>query len=1370
MTRYFSLACVVFCLSNVVVTAQDDEFKYGLIGQYHSGTDVVERIDPDLAFNWGKAAPHVLTSGGKWNANWSGQILIRSLTPYRFHLQATGEVVVEIDGKIVLQVHSEKSQWTSGESVSLSPGFRDISVTYAPATTGGELKLFWSSEEFAVEPVPSHLLFHQQDDSQIQLVEQGRQLFDAHRCANCHHSPGKLDQLDPAPALWGVTTGTNNDWIIEKLMGKNPEAPTDKMPHFGFTREQATDILAYLHRLEAPFDLTTVPEPKPKKGDLDGKELFNSLGCLACHQVGDLGSSGPFSGSPLTHIGNKRSADWIATWLAVPDRLNPQHRMPIFKLSRTERGLLAHYLAAQGKRSETRFGRTGRSYSSESSDRGQALVKEFQCANCHKIPAIEAAAAPAKSLVSTPDNWEQSCLGSSPAQPTKQPRYPNVDRQAIGAYLQSLEGKTLSPASDFELGHRVLERKQCLACHSRGGTKGLKAIASEIASATPALQGQSQVVIPPSLNAVGDKLQDSVLDAALSGKQDRVRANWLMVRMPEFHHSKQELDLLKHYLVEHDRIPASGATQHPPLKLSQNELLLTGRKLVGAGGWSCIACHQIGDYVPENTAIGTRGSDLMSIGKRLRPEFYYRWTRAPIRVVPGMEMPSFIKPVAGVLEENVHDQLGAIWAAVNDDRFEAPTNPSQVEQLWQVTAGEDPRIVRDVFTVDKTNGGGTVARAFAVGFSNQHGILIDLDRMSLRDWRFGDFARQRTVGKSWYWDLAGASVVKGFENASDFVFVNENDNSVTELAGIDADRIAHLKHYSTNNHGVDLHYELKLNLNGQITLPVVERLEEVTVGSRSGWRRKISVSEIPKGLTLAVRPPKKTVLFFSASMEKHADSPSQKNAFENGELIAFESNSNGTATLVLDYMASCSSPQVALPERKVVLPAMEKVTTWPGYEGRRLPISASLMPTALARDDQGQLLITSLKGDVVRVTDTDGDELEDRLELLAEGLSAPFGVIADGNDILVTHKPELLRLSDTNGDGRYTRREIVADGWGHSDNYHDWVTGPVFDRNGNLFVATGSDYAQPKRDRSLIRWRGKVVRATTDGRVEAFAHELRYPIGIATDAQGRIFVSDQQGVQNTFNEINHIVEGGAYGVPGQMDGAGSQEPRLPTIQIPHPWTRSVNGIFFLPDNSPGPFAGHGIGCEYNQKFLIRFSMHEVDGQLQGACYPLTQLTWEKDEHTFLGPICGLATPDGEIYIGSIYDSGWLGGPNVGEIVRLRPTGEYGNGIREIRAVPGGLVVEFIAAIDPAAGIKKENYAIAGYTRIWKGAYATEDSGRYAPEVEKITIAEDQRTVTLAMPHLKSGFVYELNVGAIGTSAAALFPSFGAYTMNRLPGE
>ncbi|MDA1017704.1 MAG: hypothetical protein O3A00_25010, partial [Planctomycetota bacterium] len=152
--------------------------------------------------------------------------------------------------------------------------------------------------------------------------------------------------------------------------------------------------------------------------------------------------------------------------------------------------------------------------------------------------------------------------------------------------------------------------------------------------------------------------------------------------------------------------------------------------------------------------------------------------------------------------------------------------------------------------------------------------------------------------------------------------------------------------------------------------------------------------------------------------------------------------------------------------------------------------------------------------------------------------------------------------------------------------------------------------------------------------------------------------------------------------------------------------------------------------------------------------------------------------NGDVYIGSMHDSGWLGGPNHGGIVRLRrgkeplgkePLGKepLGNGIRELRAVSDGFEVEFLHAVDAALAAEPANYSISGYTRVWKGGYGTPDSGRYNTKVRSARLLQDGKTVRLLVDDLRPKHVYDVSCGKVGGNES-LWPSTGHYSMNRIP--
>ncbi len=1372
------------------VCAQFDEaadLLPGLLGVYSVDDAVVERLDPMVSFDWGGAMPDERLPTGQFEVSWTSQLLMREEALVTFHAFVDGSVSMDIDGQTVLKAETSTPAWVSGEPVELTFGFLELDVRFARTTDHARVHLFWSSDRFPLEPLPQHQLFRDEPRPDLAAVHTGRMLFDAYRCNRCHQRAAEQISL-PAPGLLHVTDGLNRDWLVRKLGGHSATQGHARMPDFGFAPDDVEAIAAWLEHFSQPADLIEVPNFKAAAETPEGDLLLKSVGCLACHVVDGDGVSGPFGGGELTHVGGKRSLQWLYTWLSRPERINAQHQMPLIRLTPRERASLAETLSQLGREPGIRFHEASLSdkRDTELVRRGRALAQASRCAACHNIPAMEADLTGVPSLEQPVTDWESSCLGDRADVQRHRPVYRQADREALKAYIESRFDRQLSLPSEFERGQSVVVRRNCLACHERNHAKGIVATAGRVSTSDARLRGQSQSLIPPALTAVGDKLHDEPLREAVRGAQRAVRLPWLKVRMPQFRHAPDDEQALLSYLIGQDRIPTKVRVDRSMFPREEGEssrllaqavpdeeTLILGHALAGAGGFNCVACHKFGTYEPRNVALGTRGSDLLGVGGRMRAEYFHRWTRAPLRVMPGIEMPNFNKAVPGILGEDVDRQLQALWGAIHDPRFKAPTNPTQVEQFLVVGTDNPPRIVRDVFTASEENGGGYIARPMAIGFGNGHSVLFDLDRFCVRGWTLGDFARQRTEGKSWYWDLAGVDLMTGFGGRPDVVLQHLATGEVLEPIAEQA-RHAQLLGYTTEGQTVTSRHRMRFEAQGEKSLVIRQEwkaVEEQALHDDSagmtGILRRLSVDAVPEGYRLMWRRGQETV-----HAAQGAIGPRMPDGVNAAEADGTEIRPGAREGLVIQYRCRQARPDSAVLSRPDLPPGESLVTTLPGFSGERLKLPASIMPTSLGWTAEGALVFTSLKGHVYLVGEGAADGQPESLIAFEEGLPAPFGVLADGEDLLVVTKAELLRLRDSNADGRCDTRTVVTDGWGYSDNYHDWTTGPVRDAAGNLYLALGSDYQQEGRPAETTRWRGKVIRVTTDGRVEPFAHELRFPQGIAFDGRGRLFVTDQQGVANTFNELNHIREGERYGVQSLYDPQQDRPESRPAIQIPHPWTRSVNGVFFLPEQLSGPlapFAGHGIGCEYNGKFLIRFSLQEVGGELQGATYEFSRPAWSSEEETFLGPICGAVSEAGELYIGSIFDSGWLGGPNVGEIVRLRPDGhELPNGIRELRATADGLELEFLRPVTREAAVDPEAYLVAGYTRVWEGAYATPDSGRYTPEIRQVELSADARTVRLRLDDVRPRYVYEVRVDMRDGDGIELFPHTGHYTMNQIP--
>lgn len=1378
-------------ISNSLAQDNDDEdFSPGLSATYTASGNTIHRVDDDVAFVWEDDSPDPRLPQGLFQVDWEGSLLVREPGEYRFSAFLQGRVTVRVGDRVLLSGERGTAGWLTGEPQSLEFGELPLQVQFAKTEATAEIKLYWSAGHFQREPIPGHLLFRQNSHPTSQLIESGRVLYDVHRCNRCHRREGQPLSL-PAPSLEQVAGGLSREWLITKLSQPEDSGLHAKMPHFGFNRDEAVAISAFLLQGK-PAELEKIPQFQPPKEKSNppakeplshlrrGEVLFRSVGCLACHAHGEHGSTAPYAGGDLTNIRRKRSREWVYTWLAAPEKLNRDHRMPIIKLTSQERAELAMYLTGEIQPSDANE-KPASASSEDLIETGRKLIAAARCANCHRIPGIEQDLQNIPSLTKSSLNWDRSCVSPKPDRAKHRPAYPHINRDAVTAFVVAHSGSR-AEESQFARGRRLLQQKNCLSCHERDRSKGIVATAGAMAQLDRKLVGQSEGLIPPALMAVGDKLTDAGLAIAIGGNQKQVRLPWLSVRMPRFSHTKPQQQALLKYLVGHDRIPDYDAPDDRASgKTDRTQALLAGHELVGGKGFSCVACHAFGKFQPLNVALGTRGSDLLMLAQRMRRSYFLRWTRFPLRIVPGMEMPSFDKPVPGILQGDHERQLAAIWDALNDPNFTVPTNPAVVEQYLVVRPDSPARVVHDVFTNHKSARGYT-PRALAVGFANRHNVLFDLDTFSLRQWWLGDFARQRTQGKSWFWDAAGITVfVAGPPNQTDVV-LRKSANETLVFPQREHGTHGRLLRYQSTGEGLRFAYELNYDLDGRAQSVTVEEyvapLTESEPTERTGWMRRIQLRTIPEGYEAAFLHHSPKTSFGAPTVE--TDLAWESNAAQGAEpersvRMVLLPQTAGTAEGTFRYFSTLQ-PEQLLPNPPISqkLP-LEKVTSVPGFDGVRLPLPRSIMPSAMTWTAEGKLAFTSLKGQVYIAEDSDGDGIEDRLQLFEEGLASPFGIIADGKDLIVSHKPEVLRLRDTDGDGRADLREVVASGWGFNENYHDWTCGIVRDSSGNLYVGLGSDYGQKQRNSEQTRWRGKLLRIGPDGQVEPVGHDLRYPTGLAIDQFDRVFMSDQQGVQNIFNEINYLVPGRGYGVTSPHRSSPDSPPMWAAVQLPHPWTRSVNGIFFLNPKlvkDPGvlePFIGHGLGCEYHTMPLIRFTTQQVGNTLQGATYRFGLPHGEVSEGDSVGALSGGVSPEGDIYIGGIQDSGWVGGHNIGDIIRLRPNGKLPLGIKVLRAGYRSFQLSFTAPIDPVAAADPENYSISAYTRVWKGGYATPDSGRHQVEVTGVKVAADHRSVVLSIDQFKQPYVYEVTCRRIGPDRETpLWPTTGYYTMVEIP--
>jgi mono/diheme cytochrome c family protein len=1378
------------------VAPEDDEpFLRGLTANYRDASGATAaRVDYQLSFHWGDATPDPRLGTGDFLASWQGQLQTVAKGDYRFFVFGTGEVELKVAGKTAVARQALRNDWRESSATSLTADLQPFDLSFRRTTPDARLIVCWSGPDFGLEPIPPHSLYHPREHTIKDDFELGAALARTLRCGRCH---GEERQSSPAPALDQLAGNVSRRWLVDWLAaGEHARREDDarsprRMPSMGLTNAQAEAIADWLlatresakaRETEPAIKASPAGRGRPAVNARAGEQLFLTLGCLACHTWRDLGASGWPGGGDLTLIGDKRPAGFFTVWLAEPARLNPDHRMPVFTLSDAERTSLALFLAEQ----KTAGAKSEDHPTAEPRPDGRKLVEEFRCADCHRLPETTKHAPVAE--LNARSDWQQSCAG----RPDTNKHRPGFGLNEKDAGVVRLYYTSRRPNSERQTappdGRSLLAEHNCLACHVRDGTAEtiplrpplLAEKLTQVARKFPDLAPLVPAMTPPSLNSVGDKLSDKALADAIARKGDAHRS-YLNVRMPRFALGQEELAAIVKELVGTDRVPerASPAGVNPAARQSKYDV--AGGRLVSSDGFGCTSCHQVGRVVPSQAPVNARGPDLSMPEQRLRRAWFDRFVRNPARIVPRMEMPSVQIPVSGVLEERLDDQIAAVWHVLNRPGFEPPLpNPVRTLRHSGARADAEPLVVTDVLH----DGASVLVKPFLIGLGNRHNVLFDLETARLALWSVGDLARQRTKGKSWYWEQAGTPVVDAGVAASDISLVAAGQEVAAQPLGqfvTEADR------WQTEPGRVALDYRLRFTLPGDgPPKSVTAHIRRKFGVAGNGFSEEASVGAVPRGARLKLyligpKAAERARLSADGRNIRLEDpfattitliSPAGGGFLPDRTGIILAPDAAGKVRVVLHYQSQVPVDHFAELPPTAARPA-EAVPVAPGFAGERLSLPAEIMPSGLAWRPDGQLVFCTLKGQAFAVNERDAS-----LSLLADGLPTPYGVNTGPDYVDVSAKYAVLRI-------RGGEIETIASGWGYTADYHDWAVGLPRSERGEYFL--GIPCQQDRRSPTAAWYHGNVLRlvprppTADDPRLfalEPISAGHRFPMGLALDRHGELFVTDNQGNYNPFNELNHVRPGVHFGFINFLD-RGKPAPPLtpPAIDIPHPWTRSVNGICFL--DTPrevrtrlghelfGPLEGHLIGCEYDTRRLIRMTLQRVGDTFQGAAYPLS-IPPADPKNGFLGPIVCAVSPRGEVYVGSIRDSGWGAGNNVGEIVRVRIEPErLPCGIAEVRAIADGFTIDFFRPVDRNRAGSAESYAVQSYRRESTPAYGGRDLDRRTEPVKSVTTSDDARRVTLRLAELRPGFVYEFRLKNLSPEGD-FHPAEAHYTLRVVP--
>lgn len=355
-----------------------------------------------------------------------------------------------------------------------------------------------------------------------------------------------------------------------------------------------------------------------------------------------------------------------------------------------------------------------------------------------------------------------------------------------------------------------------------------------------------------------------------------------------------------------------------------------------------------------------------------------------------------------------------------------------------------------------------------------------------------------------------------------------------------------------------------------------------------------------------------------------------------------------TATVSTDTPlppTSTETPTEVPTETATLVPTVPPSTV--ELEGAELPEGFSLIKfadvpssTAIAFDSDGRMYVTSLTGRVYVLNDEDGDGRADSQAVYSSGYNQPLGVAVHEatGDVYVSERGGIVIARDTDGDGIADIKENFVTGLPVDDHQNDNLE---FGPDGWLYMGLGStcDACEDPDPRSASILRFNVE----TGESEIFAAGLRNPYDIAFHPEnGDLFATDNGrddlGLEQPFEELNHIIQDGDYGYPdcwNEQDSLGCED-TIPAVAFFEAHS-SANGVdIYSGDRFPSEYRGNafvsifGVGLERLQTGIQRVVLTPVGETYEG------ETSWLIRFPEGASPLPLLFGPDDALYVGEYF--------------------------------------------------------------------------------------------------------------------------------------
>ncbi|MFQ5633186.1 MAG: c-type cytochrome, partial [bacterium] len=221
------------------------------------------------------------------------------------------------------------------------------------------------------------------------VLNRGRELIEEMSCVACHDLAGF--EKARTPALDGIGSKVNRDWLVRWLKKPQAQRPKTKMPNFMLSGEEVEVLADFLMSFKS-FNIAKLAAP-PKiyqeKKDDDafinlGKTRFREARCISCHKIeGRGGHLAP----DLVKIASKANTAWLYNYIRDPKRLQDGVEMPQYGFSEQEASAVVAYMTSEFIDWDLPEEDSIATHTPAPNffERGLAIFNKYNCGGCHVL-------------------------------------------------------------------------------------------------------------------------------------------------------------------------------------------------------------------------------------------------------------------------------------------------------------------------------------------------------------------------------------------------------------------------------------------------------------------------------------------------------------------------------------------------------------------------------------------------------------------------------------------------------------------------------------------------------------------------------------------------------------------------------------------------------------------------------------------------------------------------------------------------------------------------------------------------------------------------------------------------------------------------